>query len=170
MPSTLQFIIAMIAAAINERMLRKLDYVQEEVRVLKEVVFSSTGSTRISFTAGQRRRLELAGKELRPQERRKYCQLVTPATILAWFRSPSARKYDSSAGRKRGRPRKDRDIRKLVIKMAQANLSWAYTKIRDALRTGLKIEIGRTTVSTSWPMPELSRPQSARRSEPGSGS
>jgi transposase len=66
---------------------------------------------------------------------------------LAWFRSLGARKYDSSAGRKRGRPRKDRDIRKLVIKMAQANLSWGYTKIRDALRTGLKIEIGRTTVS-----------------------
>ena len=31
--------------------------------------------------------------------------------------------------------------------MAQANLSWGYTKIRDALRTGLMIEIGRTTVA-----------------------
>ena len=30
--------------------------------------------------------------------------------------------------------------------MALANLGWGYTKIRDALRTGLKIEIGRTTV------------------------
>jgi len=146
-PATLQFIIAMIASAINERMQRKLDYVQEEVRVLKEVVLATTGSARISFTAGQRRRLALAGKELSPQERRKYCQLVTPATLLAWFRSLGARKYDSSAGRKRGRPRKARDIRKLVIRMAQANLSWGYTKIRDALRTGLKIEIGRTTVA-----------------------
>ena len=146
-PATLQFIIAMIASAINERMQRKLDYVQEEVRVLKEVVLATTGSARISFTAGQRRRLALAGKELSPQERRKYCQLVTPATLLAWFRSLGARKYDSPAGRKRGRPRKARDIRKLVIRMAQANLSWGYTKIRDALRTGLKIEIGRTTVA-----------------------
>ena len=31
--------------------------------------------------------------------------------------------------------------------MALANLGWGYTKIRDALRTGLKIEIGRTTVA-----------------------
>ena len=77
----------MIASAINEGMQRKLDYVQEEVRVLKEVVLTTTGGTRISFTAGQRRRLALAGKELSPQERWKYCQLVTPATILAWFRS-----------------------------------------------------------------------------------
>jgi hypothetical protein len=35
-------------------------------------------------------------------------------------------------------------IRKLVVDMALANLGWGYTKIRDALRTGLKIEIGRT--------------------------
>ena len=71
-PATLQFIIAMIASAINERMQRKLDYVQEEVRVLKEVRLATAGSARISFTAGQRRRLALAGKELSPQERRKY--------------------------------------------------------------------------------------------------
>jgi hypothetical protein len=31
--------------------------------------------------------------------------------------------------------------------MARVNLSWGYTKIRDPLRTGLKIEIGRTTVA-----------------------
>src|SRR5450759_5207117 len=37
LPATLQFIIAMIACAISERMQRKLDYTQEEVRVLKEV-------------------------------------------------------------------------------------------------------------------------------------
>jgi len=33
-----------------------------------------------------------------------------------------------------------------VVEMALANLGWGYTKIRDALRTGLKIEIGRTTL------------------------
>ena len=58
----------------------------------------------------------------------------------------AAQKYDSSKKRV-GRPRKKKDIRKLVIAMALANLGWGYTKIRDALRTGLKIEIGRTTVA-----------------------
>jgi len=75
---------------------------------------------------------------------RKYCQIVKPATLLAWFRELGARKYDSSR-RKVGRPRQARDIRKLVVEMALANLGWGYTKIRGALRTGLKIEIGRTT-------------------------
>jgi len=29
----------------------------------------------------------------------------------------------------------------------ERNLGWGYTKMRDALRTGLKIEIGRTTAA-----------------------
>ena len=36
LPLTLQFLIAMIASAINERLQRRLDYALEEVRVLKE--------------------------------------------------------------------------------------------------------------------------------------
>jgi len=38
LPATLQFLITMIACAINERMQRKLDYTQEEVRVLKDML------------------------------------------------------------------------------------------------------------------------------------
>jgi hypothetical protein len=36
LPVTFQFLIAMIAYAINERMARRLDYVQEEARALKD--------------------------------------------------------------------------------------------------------------------------------------
>ena len=86
------------------------------------------------------------GIKLSPEERRKCCQIIQPGTILTWFRRLAARKYDSSQ-RKTGRPRKAWDIRKLVVKMALENLGWGYTKIRDALRTGLKIEIGRTAVA-----------------------
>ena len=146
LPATLQFLIAMIACAINERMQRKLDYTQEEVRVLKEILAELTGNGRLSFTADQRRRLAVVGKALSPDERKKCCQIVKPGTILGWFRQMAARKYDSSESRV-GRPRKRKDLRKLVVEMALANLGWGYTNIRDALRTGLKIEIGRTTVA-----------------------
>jgi hypothetical protein len=146
LPATLQFLITMIACAINERMQRKLDYTQEEVRVLKDVLKSATGSDRIVFTADQRRRLAVAGKALSPKERKKCRQIVKPGTLLAWFRQMAAQKYDRSK-KKVGRPGKKKDIRKLVIAMVLANLGWGYTKIRDALRTGLKIEIGRTTVA-----------------------
>jgi len=88
----------------------------------------------------------VAAKALSPDERKKYCQVVKPGTVLGWFRQMAARKYDSS-GSKVGRPGKKKGIRKLVVEMSLANLGWGYTKIRDALRTGLKVEIGRTTVA-----------------------
>jgi hypothetical protein len=71
-------------------MQRKLDYTQEEVRVLKEIVAVLTGNARLSFTADQRRRLAVAGKALRPEERKKCCQLVKPGTLLGWFPLTSA--------------------------------------------------------------------------------
>jgi putative transposase len=146
LPMTLQFLIVMIASAINDRLQRKLDYVEEERRVLREQLDAATGGKKLSFSAKQRRRLAEAGKLLTPDERRKCCQLVKPGTILAWFRQMAARKYDSSEAR-RGRPAKPKEVRKLVVEMAMANPGWGYTKIRDALRTGLAIEIGRTTVA-----------------------
>jgi transposase len=146
LPATLQFIVAMVAYAVNERMARRVDYLQEEVRVLKEALAAATGKTRIRLSAEQRRRLALKGKQLTAEERRACCQIVRPATILAWFRRLAAQKYDSSKGRGPGRPRKAADIRELVVSLARQNPGWGYTKIRDALR-GLKIEIGRTTVA-----------------------
>jgi hypothetical protein len=95
----------MIACAINERLQRELDYVQEEVRVLREAVEAAPGSERIAFTADQRRRLTVAGKELTPDERQKCCQIVKPETLPAWFRQLGAKKYDGWRA-KLGRPRK----------------------------------------------------------------
>jgi hypothetical protein len=51
LPTPLQFIIAIIAYAINQRMARRIDYLQEEVRVLKEALAAATGKTRIERRA-----------------------------------------------------------------------------------------------------------------------
>jgi hypothetical protein len=64
LPVTLQFVVAMIAYAINDRMARRVDYLREEVLVLKEALAAATGKTRIDLSAEQRRRLALKGKEL----------------------------------------------------------------------------------------------------------
>jgi putative transposase len=162
LPMTFQFIIATIAYAINARMARRVDYLQEEVWVLKEVFTAATGKTRIDWSDEQRRRLALKGKALTAEERAACCQIVSPKTILAWFRKLAAQKYDSSHVRKVGRPRKASDIFKLVLEVARDNPGWGYTRIRDALRE-LKIEIGRTTVANMLaqagiePAPERNR-------------
>ena len=119
LPAPFQFIIAMIAYAINQRMVRRIDYLQEEVRVLKEALAAATGKMRIDFSPEQRRRLALKGKELTAEERRACCEIVRPATILAWFRQLAAQKYDGSKARSVGRPRKPGDVRSLVLDLAR---------------------------------------------------
>ena len=146
LPLTVQFLVAMLAYGLNERMARKADYLREENRVLKEALQAATGRRGIPVTDEQRRRLATKGKALTPAEREECCQIVRPSTILDWFRKLVARKYDSSQVRKPGRPRKANEIRELVLRLATENPGWGYTKIRDALR-GLKVEIGRTTVA-----------------------
>jgi hypothetical protein len=62
LPAPLQFLIAMIAHAIKERMARRVNYLREEVVVLKEVLAAATGKTRIDLSTDQRRRLALTGR------------------------------------------------------------------------------------------------------------
>ena len=149
LPMTLQFLIVMIASAINDRLQRKLDYVEEERRVLREQLDAATGGKKLSFSAKQRRRLAETAKLLTPDERRKCCLIVKPATILARFRELAARKYDNSEVR-RGRPSKPKDVGKLVFKLAMENPGWGYTKIRDALRTGAEIDNGLLAAGTRF--------------------
>ena len=147
---------------INECMARRLEYVQEEVRVLREALRTATGKSRIAFTVEQRRRLAIKGKALTPHERQGCCQIMRPATILKWFRELAAKPYDGSNKRAPGRPRKPNELRELVFRLANENIGWGYTKIRDALR-GMKIEIARTTVAAilaeggGEPAPERTR-------------
>jgi hypothetical protein len=143
----IQFVIVTLAYAVNAHLARRIEYLLEEVRVLREAYARSTGRRRIALTDDQRRRLAVKGKALTPEERSLFCQIVRPETVLAWFRRLVAQKYDGSKQRKSpGRPAKARDIRALVIRLATDNGGWGYTKIRDALR-GLKVDIGRTTVA-----------------------
>jgi hypothetical protein len=53
LPATLQFLIVMIASAMNDRLRWKLDYVEEERRILWEQLDAATGGKKISFTAQQ---------------------------------------------------------------------------------------------------------------------
>ena len=66
-------------------------------------------------------------------------------TILRWYRDRISRKYDGSKHRGPGRPRTPEDIADIVVRMAESNPRWGYTRLRDAL-AHLGHEIGRSTV------------------------
>jgi hypothetical protein len=60
--------------------------------------------------------------------------VARPETILAWYRKHVARKFDGSKERRSpGRPRLDRAIEELIVRIAEENRDWGYDKIAGAL-------------------------------------
>ena len=116
-------------------------YLREENRVLREQL----GPGRLRFTDSQRRRLAAKARPLPHRSLRDVATLVTPETLLGWYRKLIARKYDGSGRRGPGRPRKSAVIRDLVVRMARENPRWGYTRIVGALRN-LGHKVARTTV------------------------
>jgi len=103
------------------------------------------GGKRLRFTDAQRRRLALKARPLSHAQLRDLGSFVTPDTLTRWFRKYAGAKYDSHAKRGPGRPPKPQPLRDLVVQLAQENVSWGYTRIRDVMHL-LGYEIGRTTV------------------------
>jgi putative transposase len=71
--------------------------------------------------------------------------IVTPDTLLAWYRRLVAAKYNGAATRGPGRPSTREELAKLVVRMAGENPGWGYTRIRGAL-ANLGHEVGRNTL------------------------
>ncbi len=141
-PNPLQFLLLVVAGWVNRHQNRVIDYLLEENRVLREQL----GGRRLRLTDEQRRRLAVKGKALGRKVLQGVAGIVTPDTILRWYRRLIAKKYDGSKRRKKpGRPRTPQEIADLVVKMALANVDWGYTRIRDALHN-LGHEICRNTV------------------------
>ena len=97
------------------------------------------------FNDKQRRRLGVKARALGRKTLDEFAGIVTLDTLLRWFRTLVARKYDGSMKRGPGRPRKRDEIADLAVHMATENPSWGYTRIRDALHN-LGITVNRNTV------------------------
>ena len=68
------------------------------------------------LTDAQRRRLAVRGQKLGRRILAQVAGIVTPDTILRWYRRLIARKYDGSARRRRGRPITPREVADLVVR------------------------------------------------------
>jgi hypothetical protein len=54
---------------------------------------------------------------------------LTPATLLAWHRKLTGKKYDTSRRRKVGRPPTVRSIARLAVRLARENPLWGYRRM-----------------------------------------
>lgn len=132
MPKTLDpFRLLLIAVAgwMNQRQQQVIDYLREENRVLREQI----GGRQLRFDDEQRRRLAIRAKALGRRVLAEVATIVTPETLLRWHRKLIAEKYDGSARRSPGRPRKATELVALIVRIASENRDWGYRRIQGAL-------------------------------------
>jgi putative transposase len=140
--ATVELALLMFSGWVNRHQLDVIEYLQEENRVLKERL----GGQRIRFTDVERRRLARKAQLLGRKVLKELETLVTPDTLLRWYRELIALKWNYSHRRGPGRPRLMTAIADLIVKMAIENPAWGYTRIRGAL-DNLGHHVGRGTIA-----------------------
>ena len=138
----LQLLLVIFAGWVSRRQLEVIEYLQEENRVLKERL----GGRRIRFTDTERRRLARKAQALGRKVLNELETLVTPDTLLRWYREMVAFKWNYSHRRGPGRPCVMKTIVDLVLQMALENPPWGYTRIQGAM-ANLGHEVGRGTIA-----------------------
>ena len=139
-----QMLVLMAAGWLQQCDLLIIDYLREENRVLREQL----GGRRLRLTNEQRRRLAVRAEPVGRALLSGLATLVTPKTLLRWYRELVARKYDGSGHRRAGRPPTEAEVAAaLVLQMARENPTWGYTRIRGALHN-LGHALARSTIQS----------------------
>jgi hypothetical protein len=128
-PTALHFLILTVAGWLQRRREEYIAYLLAENEICKDH-FAKRG---LRLTDAQRRRLAVKGKAVGSAGLRQIATIVTPDTILRWYRQLVAQKYDGSRKRGPGRPRTRVDIAARIVSVANENPGWGYTRIRGAL-------------------------------------
>jgi hypothetical protein len=120
LPPPLAFVVLCAGGWVNRQQQAVIDYLLEENRILR----AAHRPRRIRLTDDQRRRLAVKGKVLGRRRLAGIVGIVTPDTILRWYRTLVAKKYDGSQARRPGRPSTRADLDALVVRMAKENPTW----------------------------------------------
>jgi putative transposase len=126
----LPLLIAMLASWLQRYQQQVITYLIEENRVLK----SQLNGRRLRLTDTNRRRLAMLAHPLGRKRLADVATIVTPNTLLRWYRHLIAQKFDGSKQRcQLGRPRVVEEIERPVLRMAEENPTWGYRRIQGAL-------------------------------------
>ena len=130
-----------ITESVDEELRLRNAYLVAENRILRQQI---TG--RVQLTDSDRKALAEIGQKLGKKALAEIATVAKPDTILAWHRTCADQQCDSSQPPKSvGRPRIDKEIEDLVVRMARENRSWGYDRIVGAL-TNLGYRISDQTV------------------------
>ncbi len=130
-PLPIQFCFLMFSGWVNREQQTIINYLLEERRVLIE---HAGGTSRIRFNDQQRRRLAAKGKAVGRKMLKNLGTIVTPDTLVRWYKKLVAMKYDGSKNRGVGRPPTGQEVQDLVVRMARDCDVWGYKRIAGALK------------------------------------
>jgi putative transposase len=139
--AALRLLLMALAGRWNDQRQEALAYLIEENRILR----AQLRGRRLRLTTEDRRRLARRGQRLGRRLLRQVATIVTPDTILRWHRQLIAQKWTYAKGQDR-RQGVLAEIRRLVVRMAEENPTWGYTRIRGALKN-LGHRVGRSTIA-----------------------
>ena len=98
LPSSLAFFLLLFSGWVNRHQHAVIDYLLEENRVLR----AANSSRRLRLTDDQRRRLAVKGQVLGRRHLAAVAGIVTPDTILRWYRKirrQEVRRFQDAARR-----------------------------------------------------------------------
>jgi putative transposase len=122
-------ILAYITGTMDQELLLRNGYLAAENGILKAQL-----KGRLRLSDAERAKLGEIGHRLGRKALGEVATAALPDTILAWYRRLVARKFDGSRARRTpGRPRLDREVEELIVRMAEKNRSWGYDRIVGAL-------------------------------------
>jgi putative transposase len=133
-------ILAYITGTVDQELLLRNEYLAAENRILRGQL-----KRRLKLSDAERAKLGEIGCRLGRKALGEVANAAMLDTILAWYRRLVARKFDGSKHRSPGRPRVDKAIEGLIVRMAEENLSWGYDRIVGSL-ANLGYEVSDQTV------------------------
>jgi len=114
---------------VDEELRLRNAYLAAENRVLRHPIHG-----RLSLTDAERTTLAVLGQQLGKKALEDMATVAKPETILAWHRKLVAQPCDKTQPHPSiGRPRIDKELEDLVVRMARENRSWGYDRIVGAL-------------------------------------
>src|SRR5258708_13937975 len=128
-PPLLSFLLMVVSGWVYRHQLIVIEFLQAENRLLKERLRGK----RIRFTDAERALLARKAKAVGRKALLKLDTIVSPDTLLRWHRRLVAQKWNFAYRRGPGRPAIMREVFELIVRMAQENPKWGYTRIQWAL-------------------------------------
>lgn len=139
-----------------------MEYLIAENRILRQQI-----NGRIRLSDHDRKELGELGRQLGRKTLAQIATVAQPDTILAWNRKFADQPVVTCEPPKSvGRPRVDREVEELVVRMARENRSWGYDRIQGALKH-LGYTISDQTVGNILKRHRIPPARSASRPSPG---